>query len=125
MTYLDTDLCEARSLETHEGKRVCPDETFLFKIRGYIGFLVKTHTHKKKKFCCYLKEEITEENNTLLFHLKTIIWLMFDVHVYLICQPGLHCWDSAVCHTLYYLTKYEGLLPFLGYARQWHDGIVQ
>lgn len=58
-TYLDTDLCEVRSLETHEGKRVCPDETFLFKVRGYIGFLFKT----KNKFCCYLKEDITEENN--------------------------------------------------------------
>lgn len=47
MTYLDSDLCEAGSLETHEGKRVCPDETFLFKIKGYIEFLLKT---KQKTF---------------------------------------------------------------------------
>lgn len=26
---------------------------------------------------------------------------------------------------LYNLTQYEGVLPFSGYVRQWHGGIVQ
>lgn len=60
MTYLDTDLCKVRSLET-QGQEGVSSWNLLFKVREYIGFLLKTN---KKPFCCYLKEVITEENNT-------------------------------------------------------------